>query len=158
VITTAMSTVIGAERTRVWRALTEAAEVVRWDEHVLELVDPATEYPRVGRKVRWRYQLGAIPVVLQECPLEVVPDARLRSSVALGLFRFDATFQLASAPGEGSRTRLSLKLVASNSIPVVGGVLDRFAVRHIASEFIDAKLRSLQKWCESPPPGRRRAR
>jgi hypothetical protein len=37
-------------------------------------------------------------------------------------------------------------------------VLDRFAVRRIASEFIDAKLRSVQKWCESPPPRRRRAR
>jgi uncharacterized protein YndB with AHSA1/START domain len=156
VITTAMSTVIGAERTRVWRALTEAAEVVRWDEHVLALVEPADEYPQVGREVHWRYQLGAIPVVLHECPLEVIPDARLRSSIALGLFRFDETFQLAPEPG--ARTRLSLKLVASNSIPVVGGVLDRFAVRRLASGFIDGKLRAVQKWCESPPPRRRGSR
>ena len=153
-----MSTVIGAERARVWRALTEAAEVVRWDERVLELVEPAGEYPQVGRKVRWRYQLGAIPVVLHECPLEVVPAARLRSSIALGLFRFDETFQLAPEPGADGRTRLSLKLVAGNSIPVVGGVLDRFAVRRLANEFIDAKLRALQKWCETPPPRRHRAR
>ena len=153
-----MSTVIGAERARVWRALTEAAEVVRWDERVLELVEPAGEYPQVGRKVRWRYQLGAIPVVLHECPLEVIPDARLRSSIALGLFRFDETFQLAPEPGADGRTRLSLKVVAGNSIPVVGGVLDRFAVRRLANEFIDAKLRALQKWCETPPPRRHRAR
>ena len=153
-----MSTVIGAERTRVWRALTEAAEVVRWDERVLELCEPAGEYPRVGRKVRWRYQLGAIPVVLHECPLEVIPDARLRSAIALGLFRFDETFQLASEPGDEQRTRLTLKLIARNSIPVVGGVLDRFAVRRLANDFIDAKLRAVQKWCESPPPRRRRSR
>jgi hypothetical protein len=152
VITTAMSTVIGAGRARVWRALTEPAEVVRWDERVVGLVEPAAEYPRVGRRVRWRYKLGAIPVVLSECPLEVVPDSRLRCAVALGLFRFDETFQLAREPGDVERTRLTLKLVASNSIPVVGGALDRFAVRRLANEFIDAKLRAVQKWCEATAP------
>jgi hypothetical protein len=158
VITTAMSTVIGAGRSRVWRALTEASEVVRWDEHVLELLEPPGEYPRVGRQVHWRYRLGAVPIVLHECPLEVIPDARLRSSVALGLFRFDETFQLATEPGERERTRLSLKLVAGNSLPVVGGMLDRFAVRRLASEFVDTKLRALQRWCERPAARRRRSR
>jgi hypothetical protein len=43
-----------------------------------------------------------------------------------------------------------LKLVASNSMPVVGGALDRFAVRRLAAEFIDAKLRGVQRWCEAP--------
>jgi uncharacterized protein YndB with AHSA1/START domain len=158
VITTAMSTVIGAARGRVWRALTEAGEVVRWDQRVIALEGPAAEYPRVGQSVRWRYRLGSIPVVLHERPLEVVPDSRLRSMVALGLFRFDETFQLTSEPGDGERTRLSLKLVASNSVPVVGGALDRFAVRRLAVEFIDAKLRAVQKWCENPPPRRRGSR
>ena len=154
-ITTAMSTVIGAGRARVWRALTEAAEVVRWDVRVIGLEDPASEYPRVGQSVRWRYQLGTIPVLLHERPIEVIPDLRLRSLVKLGLFRFDETFQLATEPGDRERTRLTLKLVASNSVPVVGGVLDRFAVRRLATEFIDAKLRAVQKWCENPPPRRR---
>lgn len=157
-ITTAMSTVIGADRARVWRALTEAAEVVRWDERVISLEGPASEYPRVGQSVRWRYRLGSIPVVLHEKPLEVVPDLRLRSTVALGLFRFDETFLLTSEPGDDERTRLSLKLVASNSVPVVGGALDRFTVRRLAVEFIDAKLRAVQKWCENPRPRRRGSR
>jgi uncharacterized protein YndB with AHSA1/START domain len=155
VITAAMSTVIGAARARVWRALTEAAEVVRWDERVIGLEEPASEYPRVGRSVHWRYRLGSVPMVLQEEPLEVVPDSKLRSSVALGLFRFDETFQLTSEPGGEQRTRLMLKLVASNSVPVVGGSLDRFAVRRLAAEFIDAKLRGVQKWCEAPLRPRR---
>lgn len=150
-----MSTVISAKRSRVWRALTQAAEVVRWDERVIALEDPEAEYPRVGQSVRWRYRLGSIPVVLHEQPIEVIPDSRLRSMVALGLFRFDETFQLTSEPGDGERTRLSLKLVASNSVPVVGGALDRFAVRRLAVEFIDSKLRSVQKWCENPRPRRR---
>ncbi len=75
--------------------------------------------------------------------------------MALGLFRFDETFQLTTEPGDGERTRLTLKLVASNSVPVVGGALDRFAVRRLAVEFIDAKLRAVQKWCENPRPRRR---
>lgn len=157
-ITTAMSTVIGAERARVWRALTEASEVVRWDERVIALEGPASGYPHVGQDVRWRYRLGSIPVVLHERPVEVIPDSRLRSMVALGLFRFDETFQLTTEPGDGGRTRLTLKVVASNSVPVVGGVLDRFAVRRLAVEFIDAKLRAVQKWCENPRPRRRRSR
>jgi uncharacterized protein YndB with AHSA1/START domain len=150
VITAAMSTVIGAARARVWRALTQAAEVVRWDERVIALREPASEYPQVGRSVHWRYRLGPVPVVLHERPLEVVPDSKLRSSVALGLFHFDETFQLSSEPGEQERTRLMLKLIASNSVPVVGGALDRFAVRRLAAEFIDAKLRGVQRWCETP--------
>jgi len=157
-ITTAMSTVIGADRARVWRALTAAAEVVRWDERVMALEGPAGEYPRVGKSVRWRYRLGSIPVVLHEQPLEVIEGSRLRSTVALGLFRFDETFQLTSEPGDGERTRLTLKLVASNSVPVVGGALDRFAVRRMAVDFIDAKLRAVQKWCENPRPRRRGSR
>jgi hypothetical protein len=151
VITTAMSTVIGAERARVWRALTSASEVMRWDEHVAGLLDPAPEYPRVGHSVRWRYRLGPVPVVRSERPLEVVPDSRLRCAVALGLFRFDETFQLAREPGSAGRTRLTLKLVAKSSIAVVGGALDRFAVRRLANDYIDARLRALQKWCENPP-------
>jgi len=39
--------------------------------------------------------------------------------------------------------------VAANSLPVVGGLLDRFAVRRLAAGIVDTKLRSLQKWCEN---------
>jgi hypothetical protein len=158
VITTAMSSVIGAPQARVWRALTEPDQVVRWDDRVIALLDPDAGYPRAGQSVRWRYRLGAVPVVLRECPLEVVPPSRLRCSVVLGLFRFDETFQLSPEPGDPERTRLMLKVVASNSVPVVGGALDRFAVRRLANDFIDSKLRAIQKWCENPaetaaPPG-----
>jgi hypothetical protein len=150
VITTAMSTLIGARRSRVWRALTETSEVLRWDEHVVSLESPDAAYPVVGQSVRWSYRLGSVPVVMHERPLEVIPDRRLRIDVALGLFRFDETWQLASEAGDEQRTRLMLKLVAGNSVPVVGGALDRFAVRKLAVELIDSKLRSVQKWCEAP--------
>ncbi len=150
-ITTAMATVIGARRDRVWTALTTPIELMRWDEAVVSLVEPNSDYPRVGKTVRWRYLLGRIPVVLCDQPLEVEPCERLRASITLGLFRFDRTFTLTAEDGDSHRTRITLKLVSLNSVPIVGGQLDRFSVRRMASQFIDAKLRSLQKWCEHSP-------
>ena len=35
---------------------------------------------------------------------------------------------------------------------MVGGQLDRFSVRRMATKLVDANLRSLQKWCEQDPP------
>jgi hypothetical protein len=155
VITIALSTVIGAERERVWRALTRPGERIRWDERLVELLDPAGDAPAPGRRVRWRYRLGALAVELQESPLEVRPPERLHCDVALGLFRFSVVYTLgveSGAPaGAADRTQLSLRLSTENSMPVVGGTLDRFDVRRVASEYLDAQLRALQKWCESAP-------
>ena len=150
-ITTLLTTVIGAERERVWRALTLPAELIRWDDRIAALIEPAPDYPKVGAPIRWRYRLGAVPIVLEDRPVEIEPEERLRSTMALGLFRFDATYKLVEEAGEAYRTRVSLKLATSNSIPVVGGLLDRFAVRRVAAEYSDARMRSLQKWCENQP-------
>ena len=146
-----MSTGVGANRDRVWRALTIPEELIRWDEQLVSLLQPADGYPLVGQQVRWQYRLGAIAVTLRNSLLEVVPKERLRSATKMGLFRFDETFTLSRENGLPERTRLQLKLVAANSVPVVGGLLDRFAVRSLAVELVDRKLRSIQKWCENHP-------
>ena len=146
-----MSTGVSANRARVWRALTVPDELIRWDEQIVALLDPAEDYPLEGQQVRWRYRLGTIAVILRNSLLEVVPRERLRSETRMGLFRFDETFTHGFAVGEPERTRLQLKLVAANSVPVVGGLLDRFAVRSLAVELVDRKLRSIQKWCENHP-------
>jgi uncharacterized protein YndB with AHSA1/START domain len=151
VITTALSAVVGATRDRVWQALTDPAEVIRWDEAMLSLLEPARDYPQVGQHVRWRTRLGTVPVVLHDRPLEVVPEQRLRSAVAMGLFRFDRTWSLHGDNGDGRRTRLGLRLATSNAIPVVGGLVDRFGVRQMAAEYVVTKLRALQGWCELQP-------
>ena len=63
----------------------------------------------------------------------------------------DKTYTLFPAPGSQARTRLAMKIVASNSAHVVGAVVDRFEMRYIAVERIDATLRGVQKWCENNP-------
>ncbi len=151
-ITTAMSTLIGTRRERVWTALTTPQDLMSWDEAIVVPIEPVSNYPQVGETVVWRYLLGTIPVVLREEPLEVEPCNLLRTSMVLGLFRFERTFTLTTELGDFERTRITLKVVSSNSVPMVGGQLDRFSVRRMATKLVDANLRSLQRWCEQDPP------
>jgi len=143
-----MSTLITAERDRVWRALTTPSELVRWDDQVLELLDPLPDYPQLGQQVRWRCRIGTVPIVVHQTIQEVSPGERLHSAISRGVFCFDETYTLAGEPGLPDRTRLGLKVVASNSTPLVGGSMDRFAIRRMSAELIDSRLRALQKWCE----------
>jgi hypothetical protein len=151
VITIAMSVAVSAARSRVWRALTVPDELIRWDDKILSLLDPADGYPRTGQQIRWRYRVGAIPVTLRNSAIEVIPNERLRTATAMGLFRFDETFTLGNDGEDLQRTRLQLKLSAANSLAVVGGLLDRFTIRRVGSELVNRKLHCIQKWCENHP-------
>jgi len=144
-----MSTLITAERDRVWRALTTPSEVVRWDEQVVELLDPLPDFPQLGQQVRWRCRVGSVPIVVHQTIQEVQPGERLQSSISRGVFCFDEIYTLADEPEARERTRLSLRVVASNSTAVVGGTMDRFAIRRLSAELIDTRLRAVQKWCEN---------
>jgi len=148
VITTALSAVIGATRAKVWHAIIDPKQVIRWDEPMRALLEPAKAYPHVGQHVRWRYHLGAIPVVYHERTIEVIPEQRLRSTIAMGLFRFQQTWSLVDESGDPQRTWLGLRLTAANAIPVVSGLVDRFAVRRLSAEYVDTKLHALREWCE----------
>jgi hypothetical protein len=144
-----MSTAITAGRKRVWRALTTPAELIRWDSQIVALLDPISNYSSPGQRVRWRYRVGSLPIVVHQTIQEIRPLERLRSAISLGLFCFDETYTLAYETEFPDQTRLSLRVVASNSTPVVGGLLDRFDVRRLSTQLIDARLRSIQKWCEN---------
>ena len=147
-ITVTMSTVINADRRSVWRALTTPSELIRWDERILELLEPVEGYPAPGQHIRWRYRLGTVPVVMHDRPLEVSAHEKLRSTLSLGLLQLESTHTLATN-GDASKTRLSIKVLASNSAPVVGGSIDRFDIRRIETEFVDTRLRSLKEWIEN---------
>jgi len=159
-----MSTVIEAPRERVWRALSQPRERIRWDTRLLALTRPVPDYPHGEQAAHWRYQLGSVPVELADQPVEVVPGKRLRQALAIGSFRFEQTWTLSEGSEEAEAeereeeternertTRVSLRFSApENTVPVVGGALDRFDLRRLASEIVDDSLRSLQRWCESP--------
>jgi uncharacterized protein YndB with AHSA1/START domain len=150
VITISMSALVHAPRSRVWRALVDPSEIMRWDARALELRGEAPDYPSPGKPVRWRYRVGSVPIELRDTALEVVPEQRLRLARSFGSLRFEETFSLGDEVS-GSETRLALRLAVANSVPTLGGALDRFDVRRFASELVDESLRALQKWCEQPP-------
>jgi len=143
-----MATEIAASRSAVWRALCDPAQVIRWRPGVSEALDPASGYPSPGQRMRWRCLLHDIPVVLEDTPRTVERGRRLESALALGLFRFEETFTLAQAEGAPERTRLTIKIAANSQMPVVGGTLDRFAVRRFAADLASVYLQAVRDWCE----------
>ncbi len=147
-ITVSMSATVGAERGRVWQALISPDEVAKWSPGWMASVDVPEDYPRPGQHARWRYRMGKLPITLHDRPLEVIPDSRLHTKLVFGLFRFDATITLVSDGSDPARTVMGIKLVTPNVVPLVGGVLDRFAVRTLASQIVDRSLRGIRAHCE----------
>jgi uncharacterized protein YndB with AHSA1/START domain len=146
-----MAAVVESQRERVWQALTDPAELMAWDERILATIDQAPLRPVAGHRRRWRYRLGSVQLVMHEYHVTVVPIERLCSEISLGTLRYRRTYTLVAESGDTPRTRLGLKVIASNSVPVMGDVVDRFAVRRMAVEHVDTLLRSVQKWCENHP-------
>jgi len=144
-----MASVIDSDTGRVWRALTDPAELVAWDPHMLAPVDGVERYPFCGQHARWRYQLGSVQLVMHDRPLEINPPTRLRSRLSIGSMGYERTFSLQAEPGGG--TRLSMRLVAPSSIPLLGESIDRFDVRRMSTERVDESLRAVQAWCEENP-------
>lgn len=145
-----MSTTITADRERVWRALTTPSELIRWDDQIVALLDPAPDFPNPGQIVRWRYRIGSIEIDVHQTIRKIQPGERLESAISLGLFHFDETYTLASEDGAPDQTRLRLSVVSSNSMPVVGGLIDRFTVRRLSAKLVDSRMRAVAKWCENP--------
>lgn len=147
---------IAADRARIWRALTIPSEVVQWDTGVIEPLDVPPDYPRAGQRARWRYRLGFIPLVLVDEPNEVVPGETFRSSIRLGLFRFDETYSIASQAA--SRSELTAKLSVASAVPLVGALLTRLVGYPLARATVRTSLRSIKRHCEAAPlkesPGR----
>ena len=150
-----MSAALAAARMRVWAALTDPTEIVHWRPGLLAPLGGTERYPRAGETVRWRCRVRELPIVLRETPLEVLAGERLSSRIHLGLFRFEASFSLAPLAADPPRTRVGLQIHVANELPVVGGTLDRFAARRLATELAATELMALRDWCEAQRPGER---
>ncbi|MEM9174386.1 MAG: hypothetical protein AAGC67_04070 [Myxococcota bacterium] len=160
-ITLALSAAIGAPRERVWRALVDPSEREIWDDRVLGPVElsrrarspertHALEKKPVLRTLRWRFKLGQVPLVLQEEVIRADGHDRLVSRVTIGSMHFDQTLTLHAEDDEtGPRTRLGMKIVATNSVAVIGEIIPRLDVQKLVMEYVDATLRQVQKHCEA---------
>jgi hypothetical protein len=143
------STQIAADRARIWRALTIPSEVIQWDTGVVAPLDAPPEYPSAGQRVRWRYRLGPIALVLHDEPLEVLPEETFRSSIRLGPFHFDETYSIASQAA--GRSELTVELSVASAVPLVGALLVRLAGYPLARATVRTSLRSIKRHCEAIP-------
>lgn len=161
-ITVALSATIGSPHERVWRALVDPQERAIWDERILgevalsRVTRKASSRSRKAnatkplRTTRWRFRLGRIPLVLQEEVMRADGHDRLVSRISIGSMHFDQTFTLHDEGDEaGPRTRVGMKVVATNSIAVIGEVVPRLNVQKLVIEYVDATLRQVQKHCEA---------
>lgn len=137
---------IAASVERVWRALTVPAEVAQWDSGIVEPIDAPLDYPRPGQHVRWRYRLGPLPLILHDRPTEVVPASILRSSIRLGPFDFDETYELERL--EFSSTSLRARLVVSSGMPLLGSLLARLVGAPLARATVRSSLEAIRVHCE----------
>ena len=143
-----MATVIDADRRRVWRAISDPNELVAWDTHLLAPIEATDEYPTPGSCVRWRYLLESIPLVMHDKIIEVASPSRLRRKLRVGSLAYDQTLALADEPANAHQTRLSIRIIARNSVPLFGETIDRVRVRELASNHIDETLRCVRNFCE----------
>ncbi len=139
-----MATEISAPRRAVWEAITDPEQERHWRPGVSDRLDdsPGDEQ---GRH-RYRLRLHDVPVVLDKLLIESTVQEQLRSELRFGLFRFEESFSL--FPAAHAHTRLGLKVIAPNQMPVVGGQLDRFDVRRFATDLASVTLQAVRDWCE----------
>lgn len=145
-----MATDVAAPRDEVWRRLVDPDEVARWSPGACAPARAEEAWPEPGARLRLSTRVRALPVALEQRVLELTPGRRLRCDVRLGLVRFEAAFTLTSGV-RGRGTRLALRVVTGSEAPLVGGALDRFAVRRLASELAASWLAALREHCEAGP-------
>jgi hypothetical protein len=167
-ITVALTATIDAPGERVWRALVDPAERPLWDDRILgeirsTRVDASRRRPARSndptrrptsriepiRSTRWRFRWSGIPLVLLEETLRAEGHDRIFGRISIGSMHFDQTLTIAEElDGSGPHARLGMKLVANNSIAVIGELVSRLEVQRLVIEYVDTTLRLVRKHCE----------
>jgi hypothetical protein len=136
---------IAASSARVWWALCDPAEVVRWDVGVCAALDAPPDYPQPGQHVRWRCRRGVFRI-LHDRPQEVVRERTLRSLLRVGLFYFDETYTLAAG---GGGCRLTAAMEVRLPLGVIGWVCERLYLGPHTRATVQASLDAIKRHCEA---------
>jgi hypothetical protein len=164
-ITVALTATIDATDGCVWNAVVDPAERRRWDDRVLgEIRIPrsddrllrSTRRARIDlhadaiRRTCWRFRISGIPLVMVDETHRIDGRERVFGRITIGSMHFDQTITVHAAHDRsGPHTRLGMKLVAANSIAVIGELVPRLEVQRILIEYVDRTLRQIRKYCEA---------
>jgi len=166
-ITVALTVTIDATGTRVWRAIVDPAQRPIWDDRILGEIQSshadsrtqraprrthASLRPEPLRRTRWRFLWADVPLVLIDEIHRVDGHERLFGRISIGSMHFDQTTTIVEESDEsGPHVRLGMKLVANNSIAVIGELVPRLEVQRLVIDYVDTTLRLVRKHCELDP-------
>jgi uncharacterized protein YndB with AHSA1/START domain len=140
-----IETDIDAPVGRVWRALCDPTEVVRWDTGVMGPIDAPADYPQPGQYVRWRYAVGPFKT-LHDRPQEVTLERTLRSLISIGPLRFDETYRL--TPNDDA-TRLTTDMLVMVPLLLGGALTERVYAGPESRRTVEASMAALKSYCEA---------
>ena len=131
----------------VWQVLSDPASAANWLPFFRGWIgEPPTSISTLGA-LRFASRLRGACVTAEVRVLEVTPG-RGRLHARFGLFAFEARLALRPEPGLAGATRIGVVVSVANEIAVVGGTLDRFEVRRLASEIAESALGRLSAQAE----------
>ena len=173
----ALTATIDATGERVWRSIVDPSERPFWDDRILgEIKRPLPDRPKRPKSqrktrssrapgntpdkspsdvepircTRWRFRFSGIPLVLVDETHRTEGHERLFGRISIGSMRFEQTITIVEEQDEsGPRIRLGMKLVANNSIAVIGELVPRLEVQRFVIEYVDTTLRLIRKHCEA---------
>ena len=131
---------------RVWHALCDPAEVVRWDTGIEHAIDAPPDYPQPGQHVQWRCRSGFFRT-LHDRPQEVIENQKLCSDLRQGFIRYNETYTL--TPSEiGTLLEVDLDVFIEAPFPLTL-LISRLQARINARAAFEESLANLKHHCEA---------
>ncbi len=143
------SVVVESDLARVFQAITDPAEVIKWGEGVEGLLEDDGTYPTVGRTYRWRYRLFGIPMTLTDTFTQIdlaggfVSENRMYlPGMKRPFLEWDEIYVLTQ---DGPNVVIQNRINMTFRLKGIAPLLNRFLVQGIAQSQVQDSLAALSE-------------